>query len=280
MPKLREYPVVKPSSVPGTGSIFYGHLMENLKIPASANHDIWYAGEAAKLAQPDKYAFRGKLPVGETHELASLGGKPIPESERATKTESGVLYTFDGSESPVLVLDITPATRRKLGIPLDARDKDKVFNPNFVPYELLDMFTRVSNELAALALPKSLSSYFGGGGKVNYSELDVLRFLNACFEDLSSPQMMHLLHGNHMAWATLAYVRASGNIAGDISAEFHRAQPPDFYAKDLGTVLPAIFYSLALLGKDPVEFCARLDIEVWGAKEAAKHMRQYMPKGQ
>lgn len=280
MAKLREYPVARASSVPGTGSIFYGYLMENLKIPASANHSIWYAGEAVKLTQPDKYAFRGKIPVGEAYELATLGGKPIPESERARKTESGVLYTFDGSESPVLVLDITPATRRKLNIPLDVRDKDKVFNPNFVPYELLDTYTKVSNELAALALPKSVSSYFGGTGKVNYSELDVLKFLNACFDDLSSPQMMHVLHGNHMAWATLAYVRAGGNVAGDISAEFHRAQPPDFYEKDLGTVLPAMFYALALLGQNPAEHYAKLGIEVWGAKEAAEHMRQYMPKGQ
>lgn len=278
MAKMRDYPVPRPSSVPGTGSLFYQHLMENLVVPASANHSLWYTGEAVKVTQPGKYAFRGKLPVGETIELHTLGGKTIPESERAKTTESGVLYTFDGSEGPVLVLDLAPSTRRKLDIPLDARDKDKVYNPNFVPYEQLDMYTKVSNELAALALPKSISSYFGGTGKVNYSELDVLRFLNACFEDLSSPQMMHVLHGNHMAWATLAYVRAEGNIAGDISAEFHRAQPPDFYAKDLGTVLPAMFYALALLGENPVEHYAKLGIEVWGAREAAEHMRQHMPK--
>ncbi len=268
---VRTYPVRRASSAPGTGSLLYTHLMENLIIPARSSHDIWHAGEEAKLSQPDRYAFRGAIPVGRTLEIVALSGKPLNDGIPVTRT-------FDGSEGPILVSDLSPTSRTELGIPTSARDKDKVFNPNFKAYEELDAPTRMSNELAAMALPKSLSSFFGGSGRVNYSELDVLKFLNACFENLSGSEMMHLLHGNHMAWAALAYMRANGNVSGDVSAEFYRAQVPDFYAKDLGTVLPAMFYAVALLGQDPVAFFEKLDTEVWGAKDVAQHMKQFMPK--
>lgn len=264
---IRTYPVKRASSAPGTGSILYTHLMENLVIPARSSHDIWYAGENAKLESPGGYSFRGAIPIGQTIRLTSLSGKPFADGETS--------YTFDGSEGPVLVSDLTQSARTALGIPVTARDKDKVFNPNFKKYEELDETTRFSNELAAMALPKSLSSYFGGSGRVNYSELDVLKFLTACFENLSGSEMMHVLHGNHMAWAALAYMRAKGSVGGDVSAEFYRAQVPDFYAKDLGTVLPAMFYAVALLGKNPIAFFEKLDTEVWSAKEVAQHMKQF-----
>jgi len=45
----RKYPTKTVSSAPATGRVFYEFLMKNIKIPASANHEIWYAGEKVKL---------------------------------------------------------------------------------------------------------------------------------------------------------------------------------------------------------------------------------------
>lgn len=268
---LRQYPVKKPSSAPATGRLLYNHLMENLKIPARANHSIWYEGEKRKLDKPSEYAFRGKAQKGKKVELKSLNGNPLPEP---------TMKELDGSET-VLVKDLTDSAREELGIPENARDKDKVYNPNFVPYEELGKETKLSNELPVLAFIKGVSSWYSGlQGKTNYSELDVLRFIRACLEDLSSPEMMHVLHGNHMAWAVLSYVREDGNVSGDVSAEFHSQNPVDFYTKDLGTTLPGIYFALSQLGQDPVEFDAMLDIEVWGSKDAAAYMRRYSHQSQ
>jgi hypothetical protein len=89
--------------------------------------------------------------------------------------------------------------------------------------------------------------------------------------------MMHILHGNNQVWNALAYVRDKGNVEGDLMAEFHSQNPDDFYQKDLGTILPAMYFALASLGQDPAEVHKRLDVYVWGAKEAADYMRKYMP---
>jgi len=45
-----------------------------------------------------------------------------------------------------------------------------------------------------------------------------------------------------------------------------------------GTILPTMFFALANLGQDPVEYFKQLDIEVWGADKAAEYMRPFMPK--
>ncbi|MBI4919203.1 hypothetical protein HY837_04685, partial [archaeon] len=60
--------------------------------------------------------------------------------------------------------------------------------------------------------------------------------------------------------------------------EFYAANPSEFYIKDLGTVLPMMFFALANLGKDPVQYHDKLDVEIWGAKAAAEYMRQFLPK--
>jgi len=268
---VRSYPVKKVTSAPATGRVFYEFLMRNIGVPASANHKIWYAGEKAKLGRPAEYAFRGDIPEGRTIRLVTLAGKAFEEGEKD--------YTFTGNEPYVLVSDLSDKAREELGISKNARDKDKVFNSNFKPYDQLSESTRWSNELAALSVPKSISSYLAGvKGKVNYSERDVLEMLTAGFEDLSCPEMMHFLHGNHLAWAALAYMRDNGKVEGDIMAEFHGQNPEDFYTKDLGTVLPAMFFALANLGQDPVKYHDKLDIEVWGAKDVAQYMKQFMPK--
>ena len=201
MHMIRNYPVEKPTSAPATGNMFYQFLMRNIPIAAKANHSIWYEGERTKLEHPDKYAFRGK-------------------------GESGRV---------VLVKDLNENQRIIFNIPDSVRETDKVYNPNFVPYEELDEMTKYSNELASLSVPKSISSYFGRNGKTNYSERDVFNFLEASHEDLSSEEMQHILHGNHLAWCALNYVRGRGNIEGDIMNEFHAQNPTDFYVKDLGT---------------------------------------------
>jgi hypothetical protein len=264
---IRDYPVSKVSSAPATGRLFYEFLMRNIAIPGAANHNIWYAGENSKLASPNNYSFRGDIPTGKTLELLTLAGKPVIEDP----------YTFNGMEDYVLVSDLSEKAKKELNIPQNARGKDKVFNANFRPYDKLPSLTKMSNELAALSVPKSISSYLAKN-KSNYSEKDVLGLLDASFSDLSGPEMMYFLHGNHLAWSALNYMRAKGNVEGDLLAEFHGQNPTDFYTKDLGTVLPAMYFALASLGQDPTHFHKKLDVEVWGAKEAAEYMKQYMPK--
>ncbi len=264
---IREYPVQKLSSTPSTGSLFYEFLLRNVKIPASSNHNIWYAGEEKKLSLPEKYAFRGDIPVGKTLELVTLSGKEINSP-----------HTFNGDEEHVLVSDLSENAKLELRIPTNARGKDKVFNSNFRKYDDLPELTKVSNELACLSVPKSISSYLSGvKGKINYSEKDVYKFLSASFDDLSSSEMMHILHGNHMAWTALAYIRSKGNVEGDILSQFHSQNTTDYYVKDLGTVLPAMFFALASLGKNPVEFYNKIDVEIWGAKDAAEYMQKFLP---
>src|SRR3989344_6181208 len=116
---MRTYPVKSPSSAPATGRVLYEYLMRNIKIPAGSNHEIWYAGEKSKLDNPQTYAFRGDIPVGKTLELSALGGRTYdgPKS-----------HTFTGEESYVLVSDLTQASREELGIPVNVRARDKVFN--------------------------------------------------------------------------------------------------------------------------------------------------------
>ncbi|MBI5390374.1 hypothetical protein HZB02_02710 [Candidatus Woesearchaeota archaeon] len=280
---IRQYPISKPTSALGTGSLFYQYLLQNLMVPAQSTHQIWYAGEATKISQPDKYAFRGNIPISKRLELLTLSGKPLTEA-MGEKGVEGVIYTFTGSEGPTLVSDLTASAKTVLAIPAEAKPRDKVYNPNFREYQDLDDLTKLSNELAALSLPKAISSYFGQHGKTNYSEIDVLKFMQVCFTDLSSEQMTHVLNTNHMAWAALAYMRenrelkgATRTIAGDLQTEFYGQNTPDFYSKDLGTILPSMFFALASLGEDPVAYHNRLDIDVWGAKEVAVEMQKCLP---
>ena len=259
--------------------------MDNLVVAAKANHEIWYAGQKPKLSHPDQYAFRGDIPTGKTLELVALQGVGYDSLEAESRpfarttsrqVEAGQFdYTFSGNESHVMVSDLS--LRRQLGIPTTARPEEKVFNCNFREYSGLSQMTKFSNELAALSVPKSISSYFGGiHGKINYSERDVLNLLTVSFENLNSPEMMHILHGNHLAWAALSYIRENGNVEGDILAEFHGQNPSDFYTKDLGTILPAMFFALASLGKNPITFYKKLDVEIYGAKDSAEYMTKYM----
>jgi len=276
---IRNYPIEKPVSAPSTGSLLYEYLLRNIPISARASHNIWFEGEKAKLGHPEKYSFRGVIPINRTLELLTLAEEKIIESDFAKRTEKGTfIYTLNGKEKAVLVCDLSDNTRKELGIPENARPRDKVFNPNFVEYDKLNEFTKYSNELVSLSVPKSISNHFGSAGNLTYSEVDVLKFLTNCIEDLNSKEMMQVLHGAHLAWAALDYIRGKGTVGGDIMTEFHAHQPTDFYMKDVGTVLPCMFFALASLGQDPVVYHNKLDTEIWGAKDVAVYMQQFMPK--
>lgn len=272
----RAYPIKKPTSAPSTGSLLYQFLMKNLGVAASANHTIWYLGEEAKLPHPEQYAFRGDIPKGKTLELVALMGNPVIDSVDFKGKVAN--YTLKGNEDYVLVSDLSDNQRASLGIPANARGKDKVYNANFKKFEQLPNLTRMSNELASMAVPVSFSNYFGSKGNILYSEKDVLSFLSSAVSDLNSPQMISILHANNSAWKALNHVRTNGVVSGDALAEFYAQQPTDFYMKDVGTVLPMMFYAFANLGVDPVEQFKKIDIEVWGAEDAAVYMRKYLPK--
>ncbi|MCF7871447.1 hypothetical protein K9L97_00250 [Candidatus Woesearchaeota archaeon] len=270
---MKEYPVEKPSSAPATGRMLYEFVMKNLKIPSSVSHTLWYEGEKAKLKEPSKYAFRG-LNKGWIN-LKTISGNTIKENEFAKKENDGTYYCMINEyKLPIFVSDLTDKSRKELEIPKHANPREKVFNPNFKKYDLLDKFTKYSSELASLSVPKSISSYFAGlKGKVNYSEKDVDEFLDTSLRDLSSPEMAHMLHGTHIAWCSLAYMRDEGNMAGDILNEFYGQNPEDFYIKDIGSILPTIFYMSALLGeKDADKLVKKIDTEIWGAKESAHNI--------
>ncbi|MEK7376630.1 MAG: hypothetical protein AABZ57_05660, partial [Candidatus Margulisiibacteriota bacterium] len=59
--------------------------------------------------------------------------------------------------------------------------------------------------------------------------------------------------------------------------EFYAQADIDFYVKDLGTVLPGVYFALASLGQDPIIYDSKLDLDVWGSKDAAIYMRIFMP---
>ena len=264
---LRNYPTNKVSSAPATGSVFYEFMMNHLKIPAASSHNIWYSGLESQLSRPDLYAFRGDIPTGKNLELVALQGDPIQDR----------MHIFTGEESYVQVSDLSDSARTELAIPANARPRDKVYNSNFKAYDEISEMSRYSNELAALAVAKSISDFWASR-KANYSERDVLDLLKGSFDNLSGPEMSFISHGNHLAWASLAYMREKGNVSGDIMTEFYLQNPTDFYTKDIGTALPAMFFALASLGEDPVIYYEKLDVKIDGAKDAALYMRQFIPK--
>lgn len=281
---IREYPVEKPTSALATGSLLYQHLLNNATIPAVACHNIWYAGQLEAYNDPNN-VFKGDIPVGQTIALVSLMGKPLDGLEEILKQNAvdngdGTFdYTFTGSEKEDYVLagDLSDSACTELNIPTDTKAGKKIYNSNFKEnYDDLFELTKISNELTAVSFAKAVSSWYGSQGKINYSEKDVLDFIDAALERLDSPEMTHILNTNHMAWSALDYVKSGRNVAGDLKSEFYAQQTTDFYEKDLATILPAMFYAGALLGSDPVELHKKVDYPVWDADKAAVSMQQYM----
>lgn len=260
------YPINNPSDIPGSGSAIYQYLMENLQIPSRMPHEIWYNGQKRKLDDPHS-AFKGFYPVGQTIEVdyAGAGMKP---------------YEFTGKEkNAVYVRDLSKKALFELGIPTDANPSDKVFNPNFVAYDDLPHETKVSNEATTMSLAKSFSSFLCGTKSILYTEEDVASMLQVAIRKVNSIEMMHILHGNHVAWCALAFMR-SGKMEADIQRQFYGQNDIDFYIKDIGTIMPAMLYCLAILGIEPMEEIKNLKVDLYGIEDVARTTQDYMKRYQ
>jgi len=260
------YPIAIPSSVPGSGSAVYLHLLASLKIPSELPHLLWYNSQRKKLENKHD-PFKGFFPIGKEL-LCSYGG-----SEMRT-------YLFTGKEkNPVYVKDLSPKAKMELGISNDANPADKVYNPNFVPYNELSENTRISNETVSMSLAKSISSFLCTKKDILYTEIDVVNMLITAIKHANSDEMRTILHGNHVAWCAARFVE-SGQMEEDIKRQFYGQNDIDFYIKDIGTIMPSMLYVLALLGSDPTDVIKNLDYDLYGIEEVAETLKAYMKSEQ
>lgn len=259
------YPISKAEAIPGSGGAIYLFLMENVSTPGSLPHRMWYNGLAKQMEDPTSTPFRGFFPVGQTYRL-SYAGSPMGD------------YTFTGNEqNAVFVKDLSKEAMLQLGITANMDSGSKVFNPFFKPWEELDEDTIKLNELPALSLAKSISGWCSQV-RSYYTEVEVRDFLISACRNPSSGQMMYILHGNHVAWCTHRFMKsASGmDLEADIKKEFYSQNSPDFYIKDIGTIMPSILYVLGLLGEDVIEFVDELPFDLWGIDDVAKEIYDMM----
>jgi len=255
------YPLEKASSIPGSGYALYLHLMNNTHISAKLSHDIWYNG-CEKLRQDATHPFQGFFPVRATLKL-SYAGSPMQD------------YTFTGKEkNPVYVGELSQEAKDMLGISPQAADTDKVYNPSFIPYENLSEKTKKDNELPALSLAKSISSYLSADDAL-FTESSTVTMLLAAIGNANSREMRHILHGNHVAWCASRFIQSS-IMEEDIKKNFYGQNDIEFFIKDIGTVIPPMLYCLAILGVNPSLAIENLDYDLYGVKVAAKEMSRYM----
>ncbi len=255
------YPTKNASSIPGSGSAFYLYLLKNMAIPSRLPHQLWYEGQTKLLKNPD-HPFRGFFPIGDTYRI-EYGGGPMGD------------YTFTGKEkNAVFVRDLSKEAMLALGIQSDAEPIEKVWNPNYVKFEDLPEKARISNETATMSLAKSISSFLGSKD-VLYTEKAVLNMLTAALKNANSEEMRHILHGNHVAWCATKYMD-TGVMEADIKREFYGQNNMEFYIRDIGTIMPGILYSFAILGSDPTDMIKFLDYELWGIDEVAKALQIFM----
>ncbi len=246
---MSNYPIIKARSNPASGINLYLHLLREAKSIGSLPHEVWHAGEKSKLIFPDKYPFRGFFPIGKTLNI-SYGGSALRE------------YTFTGEEkNDVYVMDLSPEAKDELEIPPNAKDKDKVFNPNFVPYDDLSEETKISNELPTIALAKSIDAYLSERIGPYYSEQNIVDFLLLACEDASSEEMIFMLHANHVVWCAQKYMTTG--LAPDMEKQFFTQDDEDFYIKDVGTLMPSILYALTMLGQSPINIVNELSFDLW-----------------
>ena len=258
---MPHYPTKQACSIPGSGSAFYLHLLKNITVPSRLPHDLWFKGQA-KLLEDREHPFQGFYPIEETYKI-TYG------------TESMGYHKFTGKEkNPVFVRDLSPEAALSLGIAKDAEPAEKVWNPNYLSFDNLPEKARISNETATMSLAKSLSSFLGAKD-ILYTEKDVVGMLTAAIKNASSQEMRHILHGNHIAWCATRYLD-TGIMEEDIKREFYGQNNMEFYIRDIGTIMPAILYSFAILGKDPLEMIDFLDYELWGIEEVAKELEGHM----
>jgi hypothetical protein len=257
------YPLESPSSILGSGNAFYQYLLDNISIPAKLTHTIWFNG-MNKLKEDPSHPFQGFFPIGKTLRI-SYGNNEMES------------YTFTGAEkNPIFVKDLSPDAVEELGISLDADPNAKVFNPFFRPYEELPDKTRKDNELPTLSLAKTIG-HFLGAKDILFTEKDVVDMLTVAVIRCSSEEMRILLHGNHTAWCAARFMD-TGIMEADIRKQFFGQNTIEFYIKDIGTIMPGILYSLAVLGTDPVEAIQNLDYDLYGIEGAAVALRSYMKR--
>lgn len=235
--------------------------MENIVIPSRLPHKLWYNAQEEKLKDPHD-PFRGFFPVGETFDI-SYGGSDIKP------------HKFTGKErNPVFVRELSDGAKMELGL-RDADPKEKVWNPNFVAYDDLPDNARISNETATMSLAKSISAFLCKKGDIMYTEIDVVDMLMAAIRNCNSDEMRHILHGNHVAWCAARYIE-TGTMEEDIMRQFYGQNSADFYVKDIGTVMPGMLYTLAVLGSDPVKVIEELTYDIWDIESIAVELQQYM----
>jgi len=255
------YPTFKPASLPGSGSAIYLYLLENIAIPSRLPHLLWYGSQEKKL-NDEHDPFKGFFPIGKTYEIDYAGKGMGP-------------YKFTGKEkNAVYVKDCSDETLMKLGI-RGARPDEKVFNPNFVSYDDLPKNARLSNETATMSLAKSLSAYLCGIKGILYTEQDVVEMMIIAIREGNSEQMKYILHGNHVSWCAARYIE-TGIMEEDVKKQFYAQTDTDFFMKDIGTIMPGILYTLALLGVDPTEAIKEIGYDVWGIEEVAAELKKYM----
>jgi len=167
----------------------------------------------------------------------------------------------------------------ELGIPKEADPKAKVFNPNYLPWEELSEDIIILNHLPTLALAKSISSFLCTKVGLYYTEVDVVDMLLKAIRVASSDEMMHLLLGNHIAWCTHRYT-LTGEMEPDVEKQFHAQDSPDFYVKDIGTIMPSILYCLVMLGQSPVNIISQLTYDLWGIGDVASALLPMMKRNQ
>jgi len=255
------YPIESATSIPNSGNALYYHLIENISIPARLSHSIWYNG-CQKLIDSNEEAFLGFFPVGKTLKL-SYAGAPMGD------------YTFTGDEkNPVFVRDLSPEAKLELGISSKAKDSEKVFNPFFRIYDDLPEKTKKDNELPALSLAKSISAFLSPDN-ILFTEKNVVNMLMTAIQDANSNAMRTILHGNHVAWCAARFM-SFGIMEEDIKKNFYGQNDINFYVKDIGTIMPPMLYTLALLGVNPVVAIKELDYDLYGIEAAAVEMQRFM----
>lgn len=259
------YPISKAENIPGSGCAIYLYLLENVSTPGSLPHRMWYNGLAKQMEDPTSTPFRGFFPVGESYKL-SYGGSSME------------YHMFTGNEqNAVFVKDLSKEAKLELGITSKMDPNAKVFNPFFKSWEELDEDAIKLNELPALSLAKSISGWCGSKCAY-YSEIDVRDFLLSACRNPSSGQMMYILHGNHLAWCTHRFMKSgvSAELEADIKKEFYSQNSPDFYIKDIGTIMPSILYVLGLLGEDVIQIVNDLSFDLWGISDVANKISGMM----
>lgn len=255
------YPVESASVIPGSGSAIYLYLMDTVEYPGKLPHELWYDGLEKSMEDPASTPFRGFYPKGETLRIKYGGAEEFAD------------HTFTGEEKNVVFVgDLSKEAMMKLAIPKNSDETEKVFNPNFVAFEALSEEVKASNNLPGLALAKSFSSWLSNKKNPYYTEQDVVDFLLTATEYPSSDEMMYILHGNHITWCTHRFIYYG--IEPDVKKQFYSHNSPDFYVKDIGTIMPAILYVFANLGVDPVEVIKTIPYDLWGIDKVAETIKK------